>query len=216
MPDDAALIRGFLVNKFRGDPALFADGMALIAAATGWQALGLVPFFPEARLLPAEDALALDGAAAGQAGRAASRSPCRSCRISPISTISIRSTPSPTVDLVRVRPGSALPGDADLVILPGSKATIADLAALRARGLGHRHRRASAPRRRGARPLRRLSDARPRDRRSRRHRRAARHGGRARPARCRDHADGGEAARAGRMARPSTARRSPATRCIWA
>ena len=61
-------------------------------------------------------------------------SPCRSCRISPISTISIRSRPSPAVDLVRVRPGTALPGDADLVLLPGSKATIADLAALRAAG----------------------------------------------------------------------------------
>ena len=93
--EDAALIGGFLVNKFRGDPALFADGMALIAAATGWEALGLVPFFPEARLLPAEDALALDRRPAGKAGRAASRSRCRSCRISPISTISTRSTPSP-------------------------------------------------------------------------------------------------------------------------
>src|SRR5262249_4562047 len=59
---DAAQIRGFLVNKFRGDPMLFADGMATIARATGWEPLGLVPFFPDARLLPAEDALALDGA----------------------------------------------------------------------------------------------------------------------------------------------------------
>src|SRR5215831_11594575 len=59
---DAALVRGFLVNKFRGDPMLFADGMAMIARATGWEPLGLVPFFPDARLLPAEDALALDGA----------------------------------------------------------------------------------------------------------------------------------------------------------
>src|SRR5262249_52158818 len=41
-PADAALIRGFIVNKFRGDPALFADGMARIAQATGWEALGLV------------------------------------------------------------------------------------------------------------------------------------------------------------------------------
>ncbi len=49
----------------------------------------------------------------------------------------------PAVDLMLVRPGAALPGDADLVILPGSKATIADLAALRAAGLGHRHRGAS-------------------------------------------------------------------------
>ena len=60
--DDAALIKGFLVNKFRGDPALFANGMALIAAATGWEPLGLIPFLAEARLLPAEDALALEGA----------------------------------------------------------------------------------------------------------------------------------------------------------
>src|ERR1700726_1493620 len=59
-PDDAALIRGFLVNKFRGDPDLFASGMATIAHATGWEPLGLIPFFPDARLLPAEDALALD------------------------------------------------------------------------------------------------------------------------------------------------------------
>src|SRR5215831_954922 len=57
---DAALVGGFVVNKFRGDPALFADGMAAIARATGWEALGLVPFFPDARLLPAEDALALE------------------------------------------------------------------------------------------------------------------------------------------------------------
>ena len=68
--DDAALIEGFLVNKFRGDPALFANGMALIAAATGWEPLGLIPFFPEARLLPAEDALALDGARPVKAGSA--------------------------------------------------------------------------------------------------------------------------------------------------
>ena len=93
-PEDAALICGFIVNKFRGDPALFADGMARIAQLTGWQALGLVPFFPEARLLPAEDALALDAGAAGEDQRARCASPCRSCRTSPISTISIRSMPS--------------------------------------------------------------------------------------------------------------------------
>src|ERR1700736_6596709 len=56
---DAALICGFLVNKFRGDPALFADGMAKIAQATGWEPLAVVPFFPDARMLPARDALAL-------------------------------------------------------------------------------------------------------------------------------------------------------------
>src|SRR6185503_12349361 len=59
-PADAARVAGFIVNKFRGDPALFAEGLATIARLTGWPALGLVPFFPEARQLPAEDALALD------------------------------------------------------------------------------------------------------------------------------------------------------------
>ncbi|HVD75641.1 MAG TPA: cobyric acid synthase, partial [Xanthobacteraceae bacterium] len=63
---DAAMILGFLVNKFRGDPTLFADGMATIARATGWEPLGLVPFFPDARLLPAEDALALDATRAAK------------------------------------------------------------------------------------------------------------------------------------------------------
>jgi adenosylcobyric acid synthase len=131
--DDASLIRGFLVNKFRGDPALFADGMTRIKAATGWEALGLVPFFPEARLLPAEDALALDGP--------------RPAKLEARIRIAVPILPhianfddldpldaEPCVDLVRVRPGRALPGDVALVILPGSKATISDLAALRAAG----------------------------------------------------------------------------------
>ncbi len=88
-------------------------------------------------LLPAEDALALEqqqsaGDEQSRAGACASQ--CRSCRTSPISTTSIRSTPSLQSSSIRVRPGAALPGDADLIILPGSKATIADLAALRAAG----------------------------------------------------------------------------------
>jgi adenosylcobyric acid synthase len=131
--DDAALIRGFIVNKFRGDPALFADGMARIAQLTGWQPLGLVPHFPEARLLPAEDALALE-----QNLPAKSQARLR---------IAIPILPhianfddldpldaEPAVEVIRVRPGAALPGDADLIVLPGSKSTIADLAALRAAG----------------------------------------------------------------------------------
>ena len=132
-PADAALIRGFVVNKFRGDPALFADGMAAIARHTGWEALGLIPFFPEARLLPAEDALALDGARPAK--------PQARLRIAVPVLPHIANfddldplDAEPAIDLVRVRKGAALPGDADLVILPGSKATIADLAALRDAG----------------------------------------------------------------------------------
>jgi adenosylcobyric acid synthase len=131
--DDAALVRGFLVNKFRGDPALFADGMATIARLTGWEPLGLVPYFADARLLPAEDALGLD--------RAPVRKSTARLRIAVPILPHIANfddldplEAEPAVELTRVRPGAALPGDADLVILPGSKATIADLAALRAAG----------------------------------------------------------------------------------
>jgi adenosylcobyric acid synthase len=132
-PADAALVAGFLVNKFRGDPALFASGMDEISRATGWEALGLVPFFSDARLLPAEDALALDHA----------RKPKPGARI----RIAVPILPhianfddldpleaEPAIEVIRVRMGSALPGDADLVILLGSKATIADLKALRSAG----------------------------------------------------------------------------------
>ena len=63
-PDDAAMIVGFLVNRFRGDPSLFADGMTRIADQTGWPALGLVPHFADAVRLPAEDALSLPGGSA--------------------------------------------------------------------------------------------------------------------------------------------------------
>jgi adenosylcobyric acid synthase len=127
---DASLIRGFLINKFRGDPALFADGMAIIAQKTGWQPLGLIPFFPQARLLPAEDALALD--------RADAPKPNARLRVAVPILPHIANfddldplDAEPAVELIRVRPGTALPRDADLIILPGSKATIADLAALR-------------------------------------------------------------------------------------
>ena len=61
-PEDAALVAGFIINKFRGDPSLFIAGKEAIVQATGWPALGFVPYFSESRHLPAEDALALDHA----------------------------------------------------------------------------------------------------------------------------------------------------------
>jgi adenosylcobyric acid synthase len=130
---DGALVVGFLINKFRGDPGLFADGLAAITRLTGWAALGVVPFFAGANLLPAEDALSL-------------ACPVRRDRAAP-RVIAVPVLPTianfddldplaaePGIDVVHVRPPSALPGDAHLVILPGSKATLADLAALRAAG----------------------------------------------------------------------------------
>jgi adenosylcobyric acid synthase len=131
--EDAGLVCGFLVNKFRGDPALFADGMAVIARATGWQPLGLVPFFADARLLPAEDALGLDRAPVGKPEARLRVAVPLLPHIANFDDLDPLEA-EPAVELMRVRPGSALPGNADLVILPGSKATIADLAALRAAG----------------------------------------------------------------------------------
>jgi adenosylcobyric acid synthase len=132
-PEDAALIGGFIVNKFRGDPALFAEGLARIAQLTGWQALGLVPFFPEARLLPAEDALALDAAPPAKTNARVRVAVPILPHIANFDDLDPLDA-EPAVELIRVRPGTALPGDADLILLPGSKATIADLAALRAAG----------------------------------------------------------------------------------
>jgi adenosylcobyric acid synthase len=130
---DDALIRGFIVNRFRGDPALFADGMERIARQTGWQPLGLIPYFAPARLLPAEDALALEQARPAKSGaklRVAVPILPHIANFDDLDPLDAE----PAIDVVRVRPGAALPGDADLIVLPGSKATIADLAALRGGG----------------------------------------------------------------------------------
>jgi adenosylcobyric acid synthase len=141
-PDDAALICGFIVNKFRGDPALFAAGMERIAQLTGWPSLGLVRYFPDARLLPAEDALALEQSkscsfprqreSSGKGKRVRIAVPILPY-ISNFDDLDPLDA-EPAVEIVRVRPGAVLPDDTDLIVLPGSKATIADLAALRAAG----------------------------------------------------------------------------------
>ncbi len=132
-PEDAALIRGFLVNKFRGDPALFAQGMALVAAATGWEPLGRIPFFPEARKLPAEDGLALNAADLAKPNATIKVAVPILPHIANFDDLDPLDA-EPSVDVVRVRPGAPIPGDADLIVLPGSKSTIADLAALRETG----------------------------------------------------------------------------------
>ena len=132
-PEDAAHIQGFLVNKMRGDASLFADGMNAIAAHTGWPALGLVPFFPRMRELPAEDAQDLADLPAprrhGARLRIAVPMLPRIANFDDLDPLAAE----PDVDLAMVPPGTPLPV-CDLIILPGSKATIPDLAALRAEG----------------------------------------------------------------------------------
>jgi adenosylcobyric acid synthase len=131
-PADAAQIVGFLINRFRGDPSLFQSGMELITARTGWPSFGLIPYFPDARRLPAEDAVVLDKRAAATGGECVVAVP-RLAHIANFDDLDPLRL-EPTVRLVLVRPGEPFLGDADLVILPGSKATIADLNDFRRNG----------------------------------------------------------------------------------
>jgi adenosylcobyric acid synthase len=129
-PADAAMIVGFIVNRFRGDPSLFSGGLKTIAVRTGWPSFGLVPYFDAAHRLPAEDALGLPTAPRGEGLKIAVLAYPRIANFDDFDPLRLE----PSVNLVFVRPGEALPGDAALVILPGSKATIADFAALRQAG----------------------------------------------------------------------------------
>ena len=133
-PAERRRIAGFIVNKLRGDPSLFADGMTAIAAHTGVKALGLVPWFAAARRLPAEDSL--DLAQRHRQARADGRVVIAVPRLPHIANFDDLDplAAEPGVALVVVEPGTPLPADAALVMLPGSKATRADLAALRAEG----------------------------------------------------------------------------------
>jgi adenosylcobyric acid synthase len=142
-PADAHRIKGFIINNFHGDPALFSEGVAFTAQRTGWPCLGIVPHFATARRLPAEDAVTLEKSAPSGKGRfhvAVPRLP-RIANFDDLDPLKLE----PGVTLTIVQPGTPLPGEADLVIIPGSKSTIADLEALRAEGwhvdLATHHRR---------------------------------------------------------------------------
>ncbi len=136
-PSERARLRGFLVNKFRGDPALFAGGMKEISERAGLAPLGLVPWFADAARLPAEDAAGLDSRSFDLGREAGERrlkvAVPRLPRIANFDDLDPLAA-EPNIQLQLVPPGRALPGDANLVLLPGSKATLADLAALRREG----------------------------------------------------------------------------------
>lgn len=127
---DTKTVAGFLINKFRGDPTLFDDGYAMIGERTGWPGFGVIPWFDEAWRLPAEDAFDIrtDNQSDGlhivclQLSRIANFDD-----MDPLAQ-------EPNVRLTMLRAGQALPGDADVVIIPGSKSTRGDLAFLRAQG----------------------------------------------------------------------------------
>ena len=138
--DDAAMIAGFVINKFRGDPTLFDDGYRMIAARTGWRGYGVVPFFSDAHRLPAEDALDL----ASVQGSGLTIACLVLSRIANFDDLDPLQS-AQGVRVVMVHRGQPIPGDARLVIIPGSKSTRGDLAYLRAQGwdidLAAHHRR---------------------------------------------------------------------------
>jgi len=129
-PEDAALIRGFLINKFRGDPRLFDDGYRLIAARTGWEGLGVIPWFPHAHRLPAEDAADLRSNSGRGGFHIVVPQLARIANFDDLDPLMAE----PGVRVEVIPPGRPLPVEADLVLIPGSKSTIADLARFRAEG----------------------------------------------------------------------------------
>ena len=140
-PADAAMIGGFLINRMRGDISLFADGVAAIERMTGWRGLGIVPYFAGATNLPAEDALALHdlarwkpvGTSKGHRVKIAVPVLPRIANFDDLDPLRLDAS----VDLRLLQGAEPLPPDTDLIIVPGSKATIADLADLRAAGWDH-------------------------------------------------------------------------------
>ncbi|WCP11738.1 Cobyric acid synthase [Sphingobium sp. AntQ-1] len=145
-PDDAAMIRGFLINKFRGDPALFEDGYAQIEALSGWRGFGVVPWLNAVARLPSEDAVVLERRGFSTAAPLVVACPVlpRISNFDDLDPLKLE----PGIDLRMIGPGQAIPGDAALVILPGSKATVADMRAMVAQGwdidIRAHHRRGGA------------------------------------------------------------------------
>ena len=143
-PADAAMITSFAINKFRGDPALFADGVRELERRTGWPCRGVVPWLDAAGRLPPEDAAVLDrppgerraagaGAEAGERVRIVAPRLSRIANFDDLDPLRLE----PAVDFAFVPPGAPLPRDADVVVLPGTKSTLGDLAFLRSQGWDH-------------------------------------------------------------------------------
>jgi len=131
-PSERERIRGFIVNRFRGDPELFADGRDLIAERTGWPAIGVVPWFADAGRLPAEDAVELQDRSSRKTGSFRIVVPAFS-RIANFDDLDPLAA-EPGVDLQIVPAGLPLPRDADLILLPGCKSTTGEIAFIREQG----------------------------------------------------------------------------------
>lgn len=127
--EDRDRIKGFLVNKFRGDVSLFDGGRQEISTRTGWLDLGVLPWFDDAWRLPAEDIMDISSSS----GSGLKIAVPRLSRIANFDDLDPLSQET-GVSVEIVEAGRPLPGDADLVLIPGSKSTIGDLAHFRAQG----------------------------------------------------------------------------------
>jgi adenosylcobyric acid synthase len=135
-PEDQALVSGFVINKFRGDRGLLQPGLDMITAATGRPVHGVLPFHLDV-WLDAEDSLAY-GRTLGRPG------PPRGTEWLRIAVIRLpRISNATDAEALAAEPGVQVRltvepadlADADLVVIPGSKATVSDLAWLRETGL---------------------------------------------------------------------------------
>ncbi len=130
---ERARTRGFIINKFRGDVSLFDDGVTILEDRTGTRCFGVVPFFPHARRLPQEDAMALEYRERVSSSGTIKIAVPRLARIANFDDLDPLAA-EPDVAIVIIDPGTAFPGDADIILLPGSKTTLADLQQVRDEG----------------------------------------------------------------------------------
>ena len=131
-PDDQRLVAGFVVNKFRGDPSLLTPGLDQLTGLTGRPVFGVLPWRADL-WLDSEDALDLDGRRAHEGAAVLKVAVIRLPRISNFTDVDALGL-EPDLDVTFANDPLAL-SDADLVVLPGTRATISDLAWLRERGL---------------------------------------------------------------------------------
>ncbi len=130
-PSEQARLKGYIINKFRGDVSLFDDGLKILTEKTGGTNFGVLPFFTQAHKLPPEDAFSI------------SSKTMEKCALN----IAVPVLPrianfddfdpliaEPDVAVHMIKPGSPLPAGMDLIILPGSKATLSDMAFIREEG----------------------------------------------------------------------------------
>jgi len=136
--EDAALIKSFIINRFRGDPRLFDNGVIDIVSLTQWPCRGVVPWIPAALKLPQEDAVVLEQtnpttSLHSTKLRIAVPLLSRIANFDDLDPLRLE----PNVEVGFVPPGTPIPNDIHAIILPGTKSTLGDMQFLREQGWDH-------------------------------------------------------------------------------